>query len=54
MGKFKTGKGLPCGYALLPGKSFEVYTFMLDAIVRKVDSDGNTYRDQLKYSVPYY
>jgi hypothetical protein len=44
MGKFKTGKGLPCGFALLPGKSVEVYTIMVDALLRKVDADGNIHR----------
>jgi len=46
MGKFGAGKAIPCAWALLPGKSQEVYTFMVDALVRKLDSDGNSHRQE--------
>ena len=46
MGKFETGKGLPCGWALLPGKSSAVYTFLIDAVVEKLNSDGTAHRPQ--------
>lgn len=46
MAKYKTGKGLPCGWALLPGKSAEVYQFVFDKLVELVDSDGTVHQPQ--------
>jgi len=40
MGKFATGKAIPCGWSLLPNKKEESYAMMLDAIMRKVNRDG--------------
>ena len=46
MAKFESGKGLPCGWALLPGKSSEIYTFLIDKLVEKVNADGISHRPE--------
>ncbi len=46
MAKYNTGKGLPCGWALLPGKSEEVYQLMLDGIMTKINTDGEVHKPQ--------
>jgi hypothetical protein len=46
MAKYNTGKGLPCGWALLPGESEEVYQLMLDGIMTKINTDGEVHKPQ--------
>jgi len=47
MAQFSSGKGLPCAWALLPGKSTAVYTFLVDALIEKIDADGTTHRPDM-------
>jgi len=40
MGKFATGKAIPCGWSLLPNNKEESYMMMFDAIMLKVNREG--------------
>ena len=43
MAKFKTGKGLPCAWILLPCKNEEVYQLMFDSVLGKLNRDGQNH-----------
>ena len=42
MGKFATGKAIPCCWALLPNKSEESYQLLIDAVQRKSSDEDET------------
>lgn len=53
MGKFATGKAIPCGWTLLPNKKEESYMLMFDAIMRKVNREGREDYKPSAFSVDF-
>jgi len=53
MGKFATGKAIPCGWALLPNKKEETYMMMLDTIMWKVNREGREDYKPSAFSVDF-
>ncbi len=53
MARFRTGKSLPCCWALLPNKKEETYQMMWDAILNKINKDGAEDHKPEKFSIDF-